>query len=553
LKQILKDIFTILRPAELQKLWKLTAADVFISVLDIAFLIGLLYVINFYTQSGVAISSKYIPTAIFNEHPILLISVFFVLFATKNIIGFIISKRQYNFVYQVASRISRDNLSQYLNGSYIDYIHVDSSVMNRKISQQPIEFCHYVLNGMQQIFSQAVLITITIIAIIIFNPLLFPLLLLILAPPVFLISFFIKRKLHGGRLLGKKMSERSIQHLQEALAGYVESNVYLKNDFFTNRYHRFQAQLNHYLSERLTIQNMPPRFIEVFAVFGLFILIILNFLTSKNHSIQLVTLGALMVAAYKIIPGVVKIINTAGQAKTYAYSARGLMKVEQFSVNHYDQVRSVSSVYFENVYFNFDGKQILHAFSLNLTKGDLTGMTGISGKGKTTFVNLLLGFLTPDAGNIYFNGKIVDAETRRKYWTGISYIKQQHFFLHASILENITLQEGDYDKIKLAQVLAVSGIDKLINSFPEGIGTIITENGKNFSGGQRQRFILARALYKDFDLLILDEPFNELDEASEIKILNHLKNIAAGGKIILLISHDMTALSFCDKKILMDE
>lgn len=553
MKQILKDIFKILNPREAHTLWKLALADVLISVLDIAFLVGLLYVMNFYTQSGVAPSKRYFSLVIFNDHPILPIAVFLLLFAIKNIIGFFISKAQYNFVYGVASRISRDNLLQYLNGPFSDYIDVDSSVMNRKINQQPIEFCHYVLNGIQQIFSQSVLIMVTVVAIIIFNPLLLPLLILILAPPVFLISFFIKRRLQGGRLHGKIMSEKSIQHLQEALTGYVESNVYLKNDFFTYRYHRFQAELNHYLSERLIMQNMPTRFIEVFAVFGLFALIVLNFLSSHTHSIQFITLGALMAAAYKIIPGIVKITNTAGQVKTYAYTTKGLKSGIELPVNQNNPLSPIFSIDCENICFNFGEKSILKDFSLHLIKGDMVGLVGLSGKGKTTLVNLLLGFLSPDAGNIYFNGEITGEETRRRYWPGISYIKQQHFFLHASVIENITFKEGDYDIEKLKRILTLTGIDKIMNSFPEGLNAMITENGKNYSGGQRQRFILARALYKDFDLLILDEPFNELDEAAEIELLKQLQLIAAEGKIILLITHNMAAFSFCNKKIQLDE
>ncbi|HEX3767753.1 MAG TPA: ABC transporter transmembrane domain-containing protein, partial [Puia sp.] len=256
MKQILKDIFKILSRKERKKLWQLTVADVLITILDIVFLIVLLYVINFYTQSATQIAPKYLSIHLFNEHPVLLISLFLLLFTIKNILGFFISKLQFHFVYGVASRISRDNLLEYLNGPYADYIHVDSSVINRRISQQPIEFCHYVLNGFQQIFSQTVLVLITLIAVVIFNPLLLPLLILILVPPVFLISIFIKKELHEGRLQGKRMSEKSIQHLQEALTGYVESNIYSKNKFFTNRYHHFQSRLNDYLSERLSIQNM---------------------------------------------------------------------------------------------------------------------------------------------------------------------------------------------------------------------------------------------------------------------------------------------------------
>jgi ABC-type multidrug transport system fused ATPase/permease subunit len=553
LKQILKDTFKILSRREIQKLWQLTVADVFICVLDIVFLFVLLYVINFYTQSAVPSSPKYLSPALFNEHPVLLIIVFLLLFTIKNILGFLISKAQFNYVYGVASRISTDNLLQYLNGPYTDYIHVDSSVMNRRISQQPIEYCHYVLNGFQQIFSQAVLILITIIAVVIFNPVLLPLLLLILVPPVFLISIFIKIKLREGRLQGRRMSEKSMQHLQEALTGYVESNLYSKNDFFTNRYHRFQSQLNHYLSERLIIQNMPTRFIEVFAVFGLFLLILLNFLSSLQHSIPLITLGALMVAAYKIIPGIVKITNLAGQVKTYAYTVKGLTNGERSSAETDDNPHFISSIGFDNIHFDFGGKNLLNSFSLTLGKGDMIGISGKSGRGKTTLVNLLLGFLSPDKGDIYINGQIADAETRKKFWKRISYIKQQHFFLHGSVVENITFQESDYDRKRLQDILILTGIDQIIPLLPNGLDTVITENGKNLSGGQRRRFILARALYKDFDLLILDEPFSELDRAAEIELLKQLRMLADMGKIILLITHNTDAFSFCNKTIQLDD
>ena len=526
-------------------------ADVFISILDIVFLVGLLYVINFYTQSA-APSTKYFSPELFNEHPVLLISLFLLLFTIKNILGFFVSKAQYNYVYGVASRISRDNLLQYLNGPYTDYIHVDSSVMNRRISQQPIEFGHYVLNGFQQIFSQTVLILITIIAVVIFNPLLLPLLILILVPPVFLISIFIKRKLHEGRLQGKNMSEKSLQHLQEALAGYVESNLHSKNDFFTNRYHRFQSRLNHYLSERLIIQNMPTRFIEVFAVFGLFLLILLNFITSHQHSIPLITLGALMVAAYKIIPGIVKITNLAGQVKTYAYTAKGLANGEESSAETGDNPPAIFSVGFKDLYFDFGGKNILKSFSLTMEKGDMVEISGISGRGKTTLVNLLLGFLSADQGDIYINGVIADVRARKKWWKRISYVKQQLFFLHGSVAENITFEESNYDRKRLNDILAITGIDQMIHLFPGGLDTIITENGKNVSGGQRQRIILARALYKDFDLLILDEPFSELDKTGEMELLKQLRILADTGKIILLITHNTDAFSFCNKKIQLD-
>ncbi len=553
MREIYKNILSILDRGEKQKLVTLSLLDVFISILDILFLIALLYVISFYSSPEYSIIIPGIPFSIFNDYPLLLITFFFLLFGIKNGLGFVIFKMQYNFVYKVASRISKDNLSQYLQGTYLDYVNIDSAVINRKISQQPIEFSHYVLNGMQQVFSQAVLILISVIAILLFNPMLFVLLVLILAIPVLFISHYMKHKMNDARVHGKKTSEKAIQHLQEALAGFVESNVYLKNDFFTNRYHTFQSQLNRYLSERLIIQSLPPRMIEVFAVFGFFILVLINYFVTGNESIQLVTIGAFMTAAYKIIPGIVKIINSMGQVKAYAYSTKGLLgplPIAEREINKNDPIESIT---LNNVCFSYPEKIVLNSFSLRIAKGDLLGISGNSGKGKTTIANLLLGFLDPDTGNIHFNDMITDAAGRQHFWNKIAYIKQQPFFINASIIQNITLQEAAVNKEKIKSVISITGLDKLTATLPDGLETIVTENGKNFSGGQRQRIILARALYKDFDLIILDEPFNELDEASEIEMLKHLQQKANDGKIVLLITHNKTALSFCNKIISLDE
>jgi ABC-type bacteriocin/lantibiotic exporter with double-glycine peptidase domain len=181
------------------------------------------------------------------------------------------------------------------------------------------------------------------------------------------------------------------------------------------------------------------------------------------------------------------------------------------------------------------------------------GISGVSGRGKTTLIHLVLGFLYADAGNIIFNGEITDPENIKRFWNRISYSKQQAFFLHDSIIKNITLLEGDYDMVKLNRVAAMTGIDKLVTGLSLGWNTTVTENGKNFSGGQRQRLLFARALYKDADVIILDEPFSELDEFGEQEMLKNLQGIAAEGKIILLITHNAEALTFCNKKYLLDE
>lgn len=162
---------------------------------------------------------------------------------------------------------------------------------------------------------------------------------------------------------------------------------------------------------------------------------------------------------------------------------------------------------------------------------------------------MLLGFMGPQAGRILINQQPANDLQRKQYWPQIAYVKQQPFFIYDSLLANITLNGRQHDEQRLHKALDIAGISEWLPRLPAGIHTLLTENGKNISGGQRQRIALARALYKEASVLILDEPFSELDERSEEKLLFHLQQLAAAGKIIILITHNKKSLQACNKII----
>jgi ABC-type multidrug transport system fused ATPase/permease subunit len=554
LKKIINNIFIILTSSEKKKAIQLILLDIAISLLDIAFLALLLYVIQFYTQRSSFVPSGNFPLKILDQNPLLLIFIFFILFSIKNFVGFQILKKQIKFVYKVSSRLSQKNLMHYLNGSFDDYIHIDSSVHLHKISQQPIEFSHYVLTGFQQIISQGVLILLTVTAVLIYNPVLFLLLFVILTPAIIVAAFLMKKKLSAIRRNARPLSEKSIQYVKESLSAFIESNLYHSKTFFSNRYYAAQSKFNNVLSDQLVIQNLPSRLIEIFAILGLMVLILINSFTANTNSVSIITLGAFMAAAYKIIPGIVKILNSSGQIKTYDFTIEDLVQNFSTPLQNADQNNfSIQCIFFKNVCFHFKSKPVLNNFSFTISQGDFIGFAGISGKGKTTMINLLLGFLQPSQGSILVNGDYTASDERQRFWKNISYVKQQPLLIYDSILKNITLNENDVDFQKLEEVSRVAGLKEFVDNYDEGYNKIITENGRNLSGGQRQRMAMARALYKDSDLMILDEPFSELDWLSEKRLLDHLSELAKAGKMIVLITHHKQSLSFCNKIISLDE
>jgi ABC-type multidrug transport system fused ATPase/permease subunit len=520
-------------------------------MLDIAFLGFLLLVINFYTTGGNP-TGRLPLHPIFNKNSLMLPVVFFFLFGLKNCLGYRISKSQNSFFYQVASRLSKRNMWHYLKGGYINFVHIDSSVYIRKISQQPIEFSNYILSNIQQIVSQAILILFTITGLLFYHAQLFLSLFLLLVPPVFLLAFFIRKKLKNIRANTKIVSQMTLQYLKESLSGFIESNVYEKNGFFSERFYRYQEQLNDNIAIQQTLQGLPSRLIEVFAVLGFLILLAINKWLANTHIIGVLDIGIFMAASYKIIPGIVKILNSAGQIKTYEFTLQDLLPADEISEVKNTVAKNIYSVKFNKVSFDYNDHPILNNFCFEILPGDFTGISSRSGRGKTTIINLLLGFLEQDNGNILFNNSVTDSDERQSYWGRISYVKQQPFFINDTILKNISLTDGDYDADKLAEALVFCGADEMLKKYPEGIHTIITENGKNISGGQRQRLMLARALYHDFDLLVLDEPFGEMDEIAEKSILAKLELLAKKGKMIIMITHNKSSLTFCNKTISLD-
>lgn len=535
------------------KLFLLILLDVLISALDITFLALTILVINFYIKNSTLPNVSWLPQSLTDRESIMPVGVFFILFGIKNWLAYRVAAARYRFIYKVASRLSERNIRQYLKDDYIHFVNIDSSVHIRKISQQPIEFSHYILTNLQQIISQSVLVLFTVCATLLYKATLFLLLLVLLMPAVLFLAWLLKKQLKDVRQHIKKTNADVLKNLKEALAGYIESNIYDKDNFFAGRYYQQQQLMNQYICTQQTLQSLPSRLIEIFAILGFFILIVINKWSAHTPVVDLLTIGIFIAAAYKIIPGMVKIVNSAGQMKTYEFTLHDLLAGNDKTSTTTKSINPIQSVCLEKIYFKYNGHTVLNGISFDLQSGDFIGISGNSGRGKTTLIHILLGFIEIRDGVISINNKIKTAGERQNYRNRISYIKQQPFFIHDTVWNNITLSEDGPDAVKLIEVIDFCGLGSLLDQYIEGGDLVITENGKNLSGGQRQRVMLARAIYHDFDLLILDEPFSEMDQVSENAILSQLKLLAEQGKMIILITHNKSGLSFCNKIVSLDD
>lgn len=518
-----------------------------LSLADIASLAILLAVIGLYTGR----QSTYLPASLGDNTSLRAAIVFLIFFLLKNAVAYWMYTMQSQFAYSVASRISGNELLRYLKGDYTNYVSIDSAAQNHRISHQPIEFAHYVLSGIQQIITELLLATFAVVAILAYNAKLFAVLVVVLLPPTLIVMLLTRRKLRNARAAVKQDAESALQYLQEALQGYVESRVFQRQSFFTGRYFTRQQQLNSHLSDLQIAQWAPGRFLEIFAVAGLFALLLIY--RHFGVSADTIAIGAFAAAAYKIIPGISRIAGISAQLRTYSYTLGSLAK-EEFvaSTDDLAALEPIKTISALGISFAHGDHAVLDNFRMELCKGDFVCLKAVSGGGKTTFLNLLLGFLEADKGTFEVNGVAASAAERTLWQRRIAYVRQQNFLIHDTIRANITLSDTQADPTRLHAVIAHTGLDALISTFAEGVDKIISDSGRNVSGGQRQRIAIARALYKDADLIILDEPFNELDYDSELKLLQHFKALAGEGKIVLLVSHSKNCEDWCNKIITID-
>jgi ABC-type multidrug transport system fused ATPase/permease subunit len=518
--------------------------EVGISILDLGSMVVLLLLLRFYLDPQGQVPS-WIPAGFPGSDPVLVFGWCTMLFALKNFLAHQAFRQRNAFVYGVAGRLSEEKLDSYFHSEYQDYVQVDSSEHIRKISYQPVEFANYVLRGLQLVAGHGILVSITILTLLWYNPQLLLQVIFLLFLPLFVGGYVFKKKLEKVRNEAREAGEKSLRFLKEALSGYIESRIFFKKVFFISRYMKAQSKLHGFLAGQQVVQAFPARFLELVAVAGIFLIILLS---RQEGTALFMTTAAFCAAAYKIIPGLSRILNGLEQMKTYRFVTLSLLSKSPAKPGLVSarKEQPIKSIEFNKVEYSFGENKILSPVSFSIGPGSLVGISGLSGVGKTTLVNLLLGFLSPTKGKILVNGMALEEFDKEEILKRVSYVKQQPFILHDTVYENVVMGAKDADQVRFHEIGNILGL----GSFGDNGRQVIRENGRNISGGQRQRIALARAFYKTYDLLILDEPFSELDLTSEQKLLLQLREQAAAGKIIMLITH--RGLEHCNQIIRLD-
>lgn len=303
----------------------------------------------------------------------------------------------------------------------------------------------------------------------------------------------------------------------------------------------------------LFIKSIPKLLIEFLLVILACLAILFLIQVEINFINTIPILGILTLVAYRLIPSANRIVSSV-IALANGKAVLDLMNFEFQSFQEQELIENKNlnnikeGLQLNNVKFKYQNQEnpIIDDISLYLPYGKVIGIIGDSGSGKSTFIDILVGLLESQKGSFEVDGNKFDP--RIKSWKDkISYVPQNISLIDDSISKNITLglDQDLIDDVKLKRVIEVSNLAQVVDELPEKLETIIGERGAKLSGGQKQRIGIARALYKDYEILVLDEGTSALDYETEEKIIKNVRKFKQR-QLVIFITHRHALLKHCD-------
>ncbi len=344
--------------------------------------------------------------------------------------------------------------------------------------------------------------------------------------------------------------------MQQTFVGYTDMEMSHSFPQCFESFNQLMKKQNRINVRRFLLNGSLQKALEIAIVCSLVVLIL------ATRFFELPALGLIIgvfaIAVYRVLPGLVRSTGFVFLMKGHSYSADLLsdLEAEQEETYVVEQVpidfQKVISL--RSLSFSYDKKvQVLNNLSLDIHKGDFIGFRGESGSGKSTLFHLLLGFIQPDSGGIYIDDILLAPERLTAWRSKIGYVSQQLFMIEGTLLDNIvmTSEKEKVDRERVEYAIRLASLDSFVKTLPQGIDTSIGEGGCLLSGGQRQRLGIARALYKQAEILMFDEATSSLDETTEHAINDAIVRLSeeCPGLTLLVISHRSESLAVCRKVV----
>ena len=480
----------------------------------------------------------------------------------KNIVLLLLYRYERNFIYSLYKELSEQLYADYHSHGLGFIKGSNSAILSRNINVVCLTFVTCILRPIASIISEATLLLFFFIALLIYSPSAALLISIIFIPAATLFYLLVRRRLNNIGKLENEMQRAKSRIVIESFRGYADIHV---NGAYQLYFNKFTSSLNEVVKFRkrnATIAMLPQILMEIVLAIGLAVLVIAS--TNSDGDQMKLLFGILAVAAVRLIPSIRNIMTNWSSIRYNSYTIDTLSDIRSSNRptpsndDNGERFHLHDSIEIADLTFSFDDSStpIIKKLSLKIDKGERVGIRGVSGIGKSTLFNLILGLYRPTSGTISIDGERLTDDNIRRWQRSVGYVSQHVFIADMTLAENIALgiAAEDIDRERVAEAIRLADLDDFVAQLPMGIDSHIGEQGSRLSGGQRQRIGIARALYKGCDILLLDEATSSLDNLSEENINNSLCRLSRENSslTIVVIAHRDSSIEYCDRVITIE-
>jgi len=487
---------------------------------------------------------------------IVLAVVLALLYVIKNLYLLLENNFQYRFVYGNMFMIQQRLLNNYLHRPYEYFLAIETGEVIRVI-QTDVTNSFLALTSLLEIFAEVIVTGVLLVTLLVISTFITIGIIVILCAALLIIMCVVKPIMAKAGKKNQRAAAEINKWMMQSIQGIKEIKISQKESYFEKEFAANGQSYVNTLRINAVLSQLPRFIIEAVSMSAIFIMIAVMIGNGTDLVTFIPTLSALAMAAVRLLPAINRISSGLGLLAYYEPSIDKLIKnlneAQLAPLDIYDKRVAIKplqdNVSLSHIYFHYpsnDDKYVLKDSSLIIHKGESIGITGPSGAGKTTAIDILIGLLKPQKGVVTIDGTDIMLD-REDWFKQIGYIPQSIFMLDGSIRDNVAfgiLKEEVVDD-QIWTALKEASLYDFVKSLPDQLDTKVGERGVRISGGQKQRIGIARALYNNPSILIFDEATSALDNDTEKAIMQSVENLH-GQKTMVIIAHRLTTIENCD-------
>jgi ATP-binding cassette, subfamily B, bacterial PglK len=483
------------------------------------------------------------------------------IYLIKNTYLSILTYWQYYFLYEKQVFLSSRLLRSYLNSSYTFHLQRNSADLVRNVTSEVPQIFAGVLIAVLILVTEIMVMICIGILLAITEPVSSAIAAVFLGISIFWLNGTIRKQMGGQGLIRQEQGGRMIQWVNQGLGGIKETKVLGREQFFLEAFERSTEAFSKASLFVGLANQLPNLFIDTVLIAAVLLIVIFSLIQGREIQSILPMLTLFAIAALRLMPSAKRIVSTVTNIR-YSRHAVDLIYQDLIDLETLPQTVISDNVpvqcfqhllEIKDIHYQYPNapKPSLSGISISIKKGEAIAFVGASGSGKTTLIDVLLGLLTPHQGEIQVDDKNILTDLA-SWQQQIGYIPQSIYLSDDTIRNNIAfgLVTNEIKEEQVWAAIKAAQLEELVHSLPDQLDTLVGERGIRLSGGQRQRIGIARALYHNPEVIIMDEATAALDNTTEQEFMQALEAMS-GHKTMIMIAHRLSTVKNCDRLYLI--